>query len=884
MKSRLDRRSFLKKAGSTALGATALSLAQPVLGAQENEEVSFRSNWTPDVSRPWAGPEYWTNPLQDWRIQHGRLECFRAGGDRNVALLTREVSARRGNLTLSVRTGRIDSGSQEHGFVGFRLGIKAAHGDYRSAAIYGRGMNAGIYADGRLFIGKLDDAAARIDLNTNLLLELRAVPSVNGYSISLRASNEHGGAAQVEREVPADWIRGAMALVCSSAEVEPTPVPAVPIKDFDWYPPHQQRGGTMRFWFSDWTVSGSKVDVHDDRAYGPILFSLYTVSRGTLKLSAQFPPLGDTCGPAELSVRDAKGKWVSLGTAELDRDSWNATFRIPGWDASREAQYRVLYSLQDGDGNAKQFTYSGTIKMEPRNRPDVVVGLLTCIWDFGFPHTDFTDHLGYHRPDILFWTGDQIYEPVGGYGVLETRAPDLLEPAMLDFLRKWYVFGWAVRDLTRSIPSVCMTDDHDMFHGNIWGCGGRPTNPALGEQGYPGQDSGGYKMPPRWVNMVQRSQTAHLPDPFEPAPVEQGIGVYYTHLCWGGVSFAILEDRKWKSAPKEQLPGANIRNGFALNPTWDTAVQSDVPNAELLGQRQLDFLEFWATDWSGGAWMKFVVTQTPFGCLHTEPAGAIDDQRDPTEAIPPVGVYLAGDHMVADHDSGGWPQRGRNAAIRKLTKGFAAHLNGDQHIGSTCHYGVDEFRDGVFSICTPAISNIFPRRWFPPTAGKNALPGKPHTGDHRDAFGNRMTVLALANPAQFDGPGLEGLRHRVTGYTILTCNRATRKVTIAEWPRWVDPSAPGAEPYDGWPITIDQIENGLWGAEWQLSPINTEGHEDPVVQVRDDASDEIVYTLRIRGTAFTPLVRKPGVYSVHAYDPDGDFYKTWKHVQARRKV
>lgn len=74
-----------------------------------------------------------------------------------------------------------------------------------------------------------------------------------------------------------------------------------------------------------------------------------------------------------------------------------------------------------------------------------------------------------------------------------------------------------------------MTDDHDMYHGNIWGCGGRPTNPAQGIAA-DGQDSGGYKMPSRWINMTQRVQTSHLPDPFDPTPVLQDITVYYTAL------------------------------------------------------------------------------------------------------------------------------------------------------------------------------------------------------------------------------------------------------------------------------------------------------------------------------------------------------------------
>ena len=38
--------------------------------------------------------------------------------------------------------------------------------------------------------------------------------------------------------------------------------------------------------------------------------------------------------------------------------------------------------------------------------------------------------------------------------------------------------------------------------------------------------------------------------------VDQNIGVHYGELTWGGIGFAILEDRKWKSAPKTLLPGA----------------------------------------------------------------------------------------------------------------------------------------------------------------------------------------------------------------------------------------------------------------------------------------------------------------------------------------
>lgn len=894
MKDRFSRRSFLRNAGATAMGAAALAHHWPAEAEEAHQEPSFNSHWPQNLSRPWPGPEYWTNPLQDWRVRDGRLECFSPGGDRNVFLLTREVAARHGDLMVSVRLGKLEDATLKQGFVGFRVGIQNPMNDYRAAAIYGRGMNAGVNADGRLFIGELEASASRVDLDRELRLQLHAAPSEQGYKVMLRASDADGQhAAEVSREVPADWIRGGVALVCSSGPVKPTPMAWPRIKDFNWYPPDQQAGGSMTFWFKDWTVGGTKVDKHEDRAYGPILFTLYTVSRNMLKLSAQMPPLGDETHEAMLQIRDG-GSWRTIATEKVDHDACNALFRVTGWDAKQEMPYRVVVELPDGEGRVVRHTYGGTIRHDPVEKQKIDVGLLTCIWDFGFPHTDFTSHLAKQKPDILLWTGDQVYEPVGGYGAIESRVPDLVVPAMHDYQRKWFIFGWSVRDLTRDIPSVCMTDDHDMFHGNIWGCGGRPTNPALGQgaaaegtvrygdKEFAIQDSGGYKMSPRWVNMAQRMETSHLPDPYDPTPVLQGITVYYTDVRWGGVSFAILEDRKWKSAPKPLLPGAEIVNGFRHNLEFDPTTGSNDPDAELLGQRQLEFLEEWAADWGGGTWMKLAVSQTVFGGIHTEPAGIFDDSHDPDEAVPPVGAYVKGDHLVADYDSGSWPQHGRDAAILKFRKAFAPHLSGDEHLASMSHYGVNEFRDGVYGICTPAISSIWPRRWWPPYEGKNPLYGRKNTGDYLDKFGNKLTLLNTACPAQYPGSGLEGLRLRATGYSMLTCDKVTRKTTVAVWPRWVDPADASAKPYEGWPIVTDQLDNGLWGAEYELDAIETPGFRDPVVQVQDESNGEVVYTVRINGMSFTPKVRKPGTYTVLAYDPDGYFRKVQNGLKARK--
>ena len=86
--------------------------------------ADFASNWPEQIERVWAGPEYWTNPLPDWRVSGGRLECWRSGGDRNAYLLTRELSRQRGTVEMSVTLGQLEPEERRltEGWVGFKVG------------------------------------------------------------------------------------------------------------------------------------------------------------------------------------------------------------------------------------------------------------------------------------------------------------------------------------------------------------------------------------------------------------------------------------------------------------------------------------------------------------------------------------------------------------------------------------------------------------------------------------------------------------------------------------------------------------------------------------------------------------------------------------------
>ena len=715
----------------------------------QQSQNEFHSNWLKNIERTWIGPEYWANPLQDWQLNNGRIECVSSGGDRNVFLLMHELSQNPGTVFMSVQLGRLEEDQEElsEGLVGFKVGIKGEFNDYRDNAIRGFGFYVGMSTDGNLFIGRFDESGKKIEPPfENIRLDLMAKPEGDKYNTTLSAYDKKGKLlSSVNRDdINADWLYGGIALVCSHEKLEEMSETRPMIDNGNWgFRPGTARGGNVKFWFTDWKLSGSKVRVYPQRTFGPILFTQYTLSNSILKMTAQMPPVSAKDGQTvRLLIRKGKKGWQTISESKIDNMARTATFRIEDWDASQDTPYRLVYDLLSPGGKMKEYHYQGTIRKEPWDKDEIVVAAFTGNNDLGFPNNDIVKQLEYHNPDLLFFSGDQIYEGVGGYGV--QRSP--VDKACLDYLRKWYLYGWAYGDLMRDRPTVSIPDDHDVYHGNIWGAGGKMTPQGL--FGSDAQDAGGYKMPPEWINMVQRTQTSHLPDPYDPTPVKQGIGVYYCNMNYAGVSFAILEDRKWKSAPKPLLPKVQVRNGWARNRKFNAKKEADAEGAVLLGERQLTFLRDWAADWSHRTWMKVVLSQTIFANVATLPEEeAYSDEIVPRLRILKEGEYPPDDIPVSDMDSNGWPQTGRNKALREMQRAFAFHIAGDQHLGSTIQYGIDDWHNAGFAFCVPAISNVWPRRWYPSLPGKNRKPEAPrYTGDYEDGFGNKITVYAVSNP------------------------------------------------------------------------------------------------------------------------------------------
>jgi alkaline phosphatase D len=845
----ITRREFLGDAAAGAVVLTAGDLLRPAAGAE------YASRWGATPDRVWLGPEFWANPLQDWRVAGGRIECVNAAPGRNVHLLTRQLGEGPGDLRLSVRVGRVGGArlDQGRGSFGFRIGIQGPLRDYRNSLLFGAGLDAGITADGRLFLGALLPAeAGRVGLGVEAVeLRLAAEPRGDRYRVTLAVHDPDSGRSLggIERDdIPADRLVGNLALVANfpAAGGRTTPAPGKAKAKGKAAPRPTDAGA---FWFADWRVGGTKVEAHDDRAFGPILFSQYTLSRGVLKLTAQMPPVGEKDSPTVRLQARKGGDWATLAEAPIHPEARTATFRVEGWDDARDIPYRLAYTLRFTDGKAEEHHWAGTVRRDPADAAVLTVADVSCNMHSAFPNAAFVAHMAKLDPDLLAFTGDQFYEPSGGFGV--QRAP--LEAAILDLLRKWYLHGWTWRELTRDRPSLSIPDDHDVYQGNIWGEGGAPRRGT--------QEMGGYEMPPAWVNVVHRTQTSHHPDPHDPTPVARGISVYYGPLTYGRVSFAILADRQFKSGPEGKVPPTGDRGDHVVDPGFDPK-SADLPGLELLGERQLAFLRAWAADWRG-ADMKAVVSQTIFTAMATTHGPGRERLR-------------------ADYDANGWPQAARNAALREIRKGFAFHIAGDQHLPAVVRYGVDAHGDAAVAFAGPAVNNLYPRWWEPAHPGRNRPPGAAEAlGEFRDSFGHPLTVLAVANPALAFRKGvLEAEQDKAAGLGLVRFDKQKRTVTVECWPFLADPSAPGTQ-FPGWPVTVSQLDCYGRRPAAHLPTLEIQGARDPVVKVLDEATGEVVYTLRISGRRFRPFVFAEGRYTVSLSDPEAGRSKEIRGLVAR---
>lgn len=472
-----------------------------------------------------------------------------------------------------------------------------------------------------------------------------------------------------------------------------------------------------------------------------IAFGIYTTSNNTLKLSAQLFPLYPEESRIVKLAFYIDNTWKVVQTEQVNEIGWSVLFRIDNWEVNKNIKYKLIHG--------KKAFFEGLIRKDPINKAEIKLAALSCNSNKDRGDRDeYVRNINTLDPDLIFFAGDQSYDHK-------------------EHTAAWIKFGLQFRELFRDRPCITIPDDHDIGQGNLWGEGGKKSMRKDG-------NDGGYFFHPEYVKMVERAQTAHLPDPYHKEELDQGIKAYFTNLKIGDVDFAIIEDRKFKSGPNGKIPKQGPRADHINDPNYDPE-SINLPELVLLGDLQHEFLTQWGK--KKETKMKAVLSATGF-C---------------------GGAHLHGrqsNRLHADLDSNGWPQHGRNTALRLIRDAGAVHIAGDQHLPTVIHHGIDEFDDGPWAFVVPAIVNNYYSRWWWP---ENEKPGEksndklPWTGHYLDGFKNKINVQAYANPdSESNG----------AGFGFIRFNTVANEVTFECWPRNIDLTEDDVQQFQGWPVKI----------------------------------------------------------------------------------
>ncbi|MEO7599121.1 MAG: twin-arginine translocation pathway signal, partial [Opitutus sp.] len=314
MPDKISRRTALKW---VAVGAVASTV--PGIGVRTAKAVTENGpgrnsadRWSLTHDRVWLGGEFWANPMEDWRLVDGAAECQSTGGNRNIHSLTHQITNPAAGFAMSVNVGQVASQGTDEG-AGFRVGVRSEINEYRSNCFSGNGLNAGV-VDGQLILGSKSAWLANGADMKDLELRLSGMAAGDGIILTLEATSPQSGRSlgRVSVTVSSERVLGNVAVVSNYAASGKK------------RPGARTANYGSRYRFSRWTLSGEAFTVSPARRFGPLLWSMYSLSDSrmadgfVLKLSALTGPMGpQDSQQVEMHVQRG-GTWQSLGEAKLD--------------------------------------------------------------------------------------------------------------------------------------------------------------------------------------------------------------------------------------------------------------------------------------------------------------------------------------------------------------------------------------------------------------------------------------------------------------------------------------------------------------------------------------------------------------------------------------
>ena len=208
----MRRRKAVKAIALTTLTPNFL-FREKLAGGEQFIQSGFESQWHQWPDMLWTGPEYWANRLQDWQLRGGKAACIVSEKDRTLHCLTSQLSDRAEPFETHVTVELPAEAGSPGQKVGFMVGAKGKFDDYRSAAVFGQGLRAGISGNGRLFIGT-ESGHEEIPRDKPIVLSLQASPQGGLYKVTIRAVNGATSLGELEvSNIPSEALKGNIALL-----------------------------------------------------------------------------------------------------------------------------------------------------------------------------------------------------------------------------------------------------------------------------------------------------------------------------------------------------------------------------------------------------------------------------------------------------------------------------------------------------------------------------------------------------------------------------------------------------------------------------------------------------------------------------------------------
>jgi hypothetical protein len=132
-----------------------------------------------------------------------------------------------------------------------------------------------------------------------------------------------------------------------------------------------------------------------------------------------------------------------------------------------------------------------------------------------------------------------------------------------------------------------------------------------------------------------------------------------------------------------------------------------------------------------------------------------------------------------------------------------------------------------------------------------------------------MTVLAVKNGSFSPRREsvLQFVEDKASGFGLVRFDKARRKVIVDCWPYLADFTKRDTQ-MPGWPLEIDVLDNYARKPAGHLPTLKITGAKQPLIEVIDQTSGELVYALRVAQPEFRPHVFAAGKYVVKVSDPD----------------